>query len=84
MKNNKAIGFDRISAEMWKVFSTTNDGIKILTSLFNKIKNKNDFPSDWKVAIICPIYKGKGSPQEPGNYTGIFLLSILEKYFPGF
>jgi hypothetical protein len=67
MKNNKAVGFDGIPAEMWKIFSITNDGIKILTSLFNKIKNNNEFPSDWKVAIIFPIYKGKGNPQESRN-----------------
>jgi hypothetical protein len=48
--------------------------------LFNKVKNKNEFPSDWKVAIICPIYKGKGRPQEPGNYRGISL-SVLGKIF---
>jgi hypothetical protein len=83
MKNNEAVGFDRIPAEMWKIFSITNDGIKILTSLFNKVKNKNEFPSEWKVAIICPIYKGKGSNQEPGNYRGISLLSVLGKIFSG-
>jgi hypothetical protein len=59
MKNNKAVGFNGIPAEMWKIFSITNDGLKILTNLFNKVKNKNEFLSDWKVAIICPIYKGK-------------------------
>jgi hypothetical protein len=41
MKNNKAVGFDGIPAEMWKIFGITNDGIKMLISLFNKIKNKN-------------------------------------------
>jgi hypothetical protein len=55
----------------------------MLTILFNKVKNKNEFPSDWKVAIICPIYKGKGSPQELGNYRGISLLSLLGKIFSG-
>jgi hypothetical protein len=47
--------------------------------LFNKVKNKNESPSDWKVAIICPIYKGKGSPQEPGNYTGYFVIISFGK-----
>jgi hypothetical protein len=69
MKNNKAVGFDGIPTEMWNIFSIKNDGIKILTNMFNKVKNKNEFPSDWKVAIICPIYKGKGRPQEPGNFV---------------
>jgi hypothetical protein len=41
MKNNKAVGFEGIPAEMWKIFSITNDVIKILTSLFDKVKNKN-------------------------------------------
>jgi hypothetical protein len=27
--------------------------------LFNIVKNKNEFPSDWKVAIICPILRAK-------------------------
>jgi hypothetical protein len=80
MKNNNAVFFGRIPAEMWKIFSIKYDGINILTNLFNKAKNKNEFPSDWKVAIICPIYKGKGSPQEPGNYRGISL-SVLGKIF---
>jgi hypothetical protein len=59
------------------------DGIKILTSLFTKVKNKNEFPSDRKVVIICPIHKGKGRPQEPGNYRGISLLSVLGNIFSG-
>jgi hypothetical protein len=40
MKNNKAVGFDGMSAEMWKMFSTMNDGIKMLKRLFNKIRCK--------------------------------------------
>jgi hypothetical protein len=83
MRNNKAVGFNGMPAEMWEIFSITNDGIKILTNLFNKVKNKNEFHSDRKVAIICPIYKVEGSPQEPGNYRGISLLSVLGKIFSG-
>jgi hypothetical protein len=30
-KNNTAVGFNGIPAEMLKIFSITNDGIKILT-----------------------------------------------------
>jgi hypothetical protein len=81
MKNIKAVGFDGIQAELWKMFSTMNDGIKILTRLFNKIRSKIMFPPDWKVVIIFPIKKGKRSFQEPGNYRGISLLSVLGKIF---
>jgi hypothetical protein len=36
---------------------------------------------DWKIAIIHPIYKGKGNRKEPGNYRGTSLLSVLGKVF---
>jgi hypothetical protein len=33
----------------------------------------------YELKIICPIYKGKGSSQEPENYTRISLLSVFGK-----
>jgi hypothetical protein len=60
-----------------------NEGIGILTDLFNQIRNKKIFPSEWKTIIICPIYKGKGCIDEPGHYRGISLLSVLGKMFSG-
>jgi hypothetical protein len=48
MKNNKATGFDGIPSEAWKVLSSKNEGIGILTDLFNQIKKKKKiFPSKW-------------------------------------
>jgi hypothetical protein len=44
MKNNRATGIDGIPAEAWKVLSTKNEGIGILTYLFNQIKNKKIIP----------------------------------------
>ena len=38
-------------------------------------------PSDWTKAIIVPVYKGKGSRSECGNYRGISLLSIAGKVY---
>jgi hypothetical protein len=77
MKNNKATEFGGISAEALKVLSTKYEGIGILTNLFNQIKNKKIFPSEWKTTIICPIYKGKGCTDEPGHYRGISLLLVF-------
>jgi hypothetical protein len=31
---------------------------------------KEEIPVDWKVGLICPMYK-KGDPQEHKNYRGI-------------
>jgi hypothetical protein len=80
MKNNKATSYDGIPAGFWKIFCTVRDGIKILTNMFNKIKNGKEFPLDWKISIIHPIYKAKGNREKPGNYR-IYLLSICGKIF---
>jgi hypothetical protein len=58
MKNNKATGFDGIPAEMWKMFCTMKGGIEILVEMFKKVKKGKGFPGDWKIAVICLIYKG--------------------------
>jgi hypothetical protein len=43
--------------------------------MFNKVKKEKGFPGDWKITIICPIYRGRGKREDPGNYRGISLLS---------
>jgi hypothetical protein len=76
IKNNKATGFGNVPAEAWEVLSTKNDEIGILTGLFNQIKNKKRFSSEWKATIICLIYKVMVCTDEPGDYRGISLLSV--------
>jgi hypothetical protein len=49
--------------------------------LFNKVKEGKDFLTDWKIAIVCPIYEDK--IREPGSYRGIALLSALGKIYSG-
>jgi hypothetical protein len=58
-------------------------GYEILINIFNKVKNLEEFSIDWKIAIIHPIYKGKGNHTEPRNYAGILLLTILGEVFSG-
>jgi hypothetical protein len=29
-------------------------------AVVSKVNEGKDFPTDWKIAIVCPIYKGKG------------------------
>jgi hypothetical protein len=83
MKNNKATGFDGIPAKMWKMFCTIKGRLEILVEMFNKIKRGKGFPEDWKIAVICPVYKGRGKRGEPGNYRGISLLLVLCKIYSG-
>jgi hypothetical protein len=57
-------------------------GIEALTNI-NKMKNEEEFSLDWKTAVIYPTYKRKGNRQQPGEYTGISLLSACGKIFSG-
>jgi hypothetical protein len=83
MKNNKASGWDGIPVEFWKVLCNREQGVEILTNMFNRIKNRKQFPIEWKTAIVHPIYKGRGARGKPGNYRGISLLSTCSKIFSG-
>jgi hypothetical protein len=68
MKNNKATDFHGIPAKAWNDLRTKNEGIRILTDLFDQIKNKIIFRSEWKITIIFPIYWEKGCMDEPGHF----------------
>ena len=47
--------------------------------IFNTSITTNCFPSSWKLAIISPIYKRKGSQGEPGNYRPVALLPVISR-----
>jgi hypothetical protein len=72
IKNNKATGYDGIPVEFWKIFCTVRDGIEILTSAFNKINNGKEFPLDWRIATIHPIYVGEIKSRETRKLEGNF------------
>lgn len=79
LKNRKAAGICKIPPELLK-----HGGAEVtrgLTRLFNKIMEEENVPSDWKKAIIVPIFKNKGSKQDCGNYRGISLISVPSKVF---
>ena len=48
---------------------------------FNLILDTGLIPDDWCRGIIMPLYKSKGSQDDPDNYRGITLLSCLGKLF---
>ena len=79
LKNNKAVGIDRILNEFIKC--SIDIMIPLYVKLFNKILDSGEIPEDWLVGLIIPIYKNKGSKEEANNYRGITLLSCLGKLF---
>jgi hypothetical protein len=83
IKNHKVTGYDGISAEVSKLFCVMRVKIEILTNMVNKIKNGREFPRDWKIAIMYPIYKRKGIRRKPGKCRGISLPSMCSKIFCG-
>jgi hypothetical protein len=76
LDTNKAIGPDLISHKVLK--SVRFSISKPLCLLFNKSLNEGVFPSQWKSALVLPLYK-KGDKQCPGNYRPISLLSCVGK-----
>jgi hypothetical protein len=79
LKNNKASGIDLISNEYIK--STHNSMIKIYVKLFNIVYSTGHVPQSWTIGNIKPIYKKKGSKDNPDNYRPITILSCLGKLF---
>ena len=78
MKHGKASGIDEICGEFLKY--AENVVVPFLTQLFNKLYNASLFPAVWSKSVIVPIFK-KGDDDNPDNYRGISLLSIVSKVF---
>ena len=50
-----------------------------ITYLYNLSINTSSFPSDWKTAIVKPIFKHRGRAEDPTNYRPISLLPAIGK-----
>jgi hypothetical protein len=55
--------------------------IPILTTLFNECIKSSYIPSEWKCAVVTPLFKNKGDKSDPNNYRGISVLSPITKLF---
>ena len=51
----------------------------LLTHIFNLSLCSGIIPHDFKIARVTPIYKGKGSVTEPGNYRPISIIPTVAK-----
>ena len=79
LKTNKAYGVDLVINEFLKV--STEKMLTIYTKLFNVVLLTGIIPNDWTIGVIKPIYKNKGSSDDPNNYRGITILSCFGKLF---
>ncbi|CAG5056455.1 unnamed protein product [Parnassius apollo] len=79
MENRKAVGPDEVPIEAWKALGAR--GVCILTNLYNRILSDRIMPDQWRLSIITPVYKGKGSVQDCSNYRGIKVTSHTMKLF---
>ena len=79
LKNNKACADDAIRNEFIKASETVF--MQIYVRLFNIVLNTCHVPEVWTKGFIVPIFKKKGSRENPDNYRGITILSCMGKLF---
>ncbi|CAF1085067.1 unnamed protein product [Brachionus calyciflorus] len=65
-----------------KCFKKSSSKFKsIIAYLFNFSILTNSIPKDWKTALVTPLFKNKGSREDPNNYRGISVLPPIAKLF---
>ena len=74
--HNDVLGFD---SRM--LFLSADIIAHILTKCYNVSVETETVISDWKLSKVTPIYKGKVSKDEAGNYRPISLISHIMKIF---
>ena len=77
-KNNKSAGSDGIVDELIKYGGNTM--YEMLLTLFNLDRNNEYVPTYWREGLIVSLFK-KGDREDPGNYSGITLLSVIGKLY---
>ena len=78
LKSGKAVGMDRISAEMIK--TSVDQLLPVYEKLFNFIFRKGIYPHNWKESFLVPLFQS-GSRKDSSNYRGIAINSTLGKVF---
>ena len=79
LKRNKAHGYDMVLNEF--IIATKDIFLPVYRVLFNLIMYTGIFPSKWCIGVIKPIYKKKGSIDDPDSYRPITLVSCFCKLF---
>ena len=66
MKTGKACGPDQIPIEVWTLLG--DEGLEYLLQTMNAVIDEG-MPLSWRKSEISPLFKGKGSVLECGNYN---------------
>ncbi len=75
---SKGVGPDEIHPQMVRWLADFL--AEPLSKLFANSQTTAVVPTDWRLAIICPIYK-KGDPEDVSDYRPVSLTSIICKTF---
>lgn len=78
LKNNKTGGSDGLVGELLKYGGSGM--VDLLQILFSVIWREEIVPPQWREGLIVNLFK-KGDKEDPGNYRGISLLSVVGKVF---
>ena len=78
LKNNKTGGSDGLVGELLKYGGSGM--IHLLHKLFEVVWSEELVPPKWREGLIVNLFK-KGDREDPGNYRGITLLSVVGKVF---
>ena len=78
LKNHKAAGCDRITAEYLKAFAEPCGDI--LLRILQKLFAQHVYPSEWTSNFLKPIYK-KGESLDPDNYRGLAIGAAMTKLY---
>lgn len=78
LKNNKTPSEDDLAIKFIK-----NCGEELINELTRDLWHKEEVPKEWRIAIICPVYK-KRDTMNCHSYRRISLLSTMYKILSGF
>lgn len=79
LDNSSGPGVSEISTKIFK--AAINKICPILTKLFNDCISTCLIPTEWKTAIVTPLYKNSGAIDDINNYRGISVLPPVVKVF---
>lgn len=72
-------GASGLSSKVLK--AAANQLTSIVRDLFNTCIETCEIPDEWKLGIVTPIFKNKGSNEDMNNYRGITVISPIAKLF---
>ena len=80
MKNGKSRDPLNLVREISKPGVIGKDLKLSMLSLFNRIREENEFPSFMELANIISIYKGKGDKLDLDSDRGIFIVNLFRSF----